>query len=122
MAGLDLAELGSIGARLAAYSSLGPGGVGAAALGPNSQSTQGVVGGHVQQMLRWDMELSQQALIYSNDNRTARRPGNVSCYPAALVPVIGAKCSLATGSTPLCPTLKLSLELTFTLTLTSAYN
>ncbi len=46
-------------------------------------------------ILSWDLSISDTALRYSNGNRTAHRPGNVSCYPAALAPVVGPKCTMA---------------------------
>jgi hypothetical protein len=35
----------------------------------------------------WDLSLSNTNLEYSETNTTCRRPGNVSCYPAAFIPM-----------------------------------
>ena len=52
----------------------------------------------VQELLQWDQSLTQSALELTNGNRSARRPGSVSCYPAALIDVpINGKYSLSVG-------------------------
>ena len=49
-------------------------------------------------VMAWDLGLSDTALRFSNGGQTATRPGNVSCYPAALtlVPAV-VKSSFTTG-------------------------
>ena len=49
-------------------------------------------------VMAWDLGLSDTALRFSNGGQTATRPGNVSCYPAALTLVPAAvKSSFTTG-------------------------
>lgn len=44
-------------------------------------------------VMMFDLSISEMALRYANGNRTAYRPGNVSCYPAALAPTPAGKSS-----------------------------
>ena len=68
-----------------------------AATAPTAVSSGAFVG-DIQELLQWDTSLTQPALVLSNGNKTAKRPGSVSCYPAALIPVpLDKKYSLSVG-------------------------
>lgn len=43
---------------------------------------------------KWVPEISDTDLLFSNNDTCAKRPGNVSCYPAALVPIDSPSCAI----------------------------